>query len=80
MAGLNLDDFIVRQHRRVVEKYARPEAWIAIDDEKRKELVDEIAPLFPSIASNGIDSALSISRPGDGLRKTLEIKEANGVL
>ena len=27
VAGLNLDNFIVRQHRRAVEKYREPEAW-----------------------------------------------------
>ena len=56
VAGLNLDNFIVRQQRRTVEKYRKPEAWIAIDDEKRKELVDEIAPL-PSAKSHGTEEA-----------------------
>jgi type I restriction enzyme R subunit len=56
VAGLNLDNFIVRQRRRTVEKYQKPEAWIAIDDEKRKELVDEIAPL-PSAKQFGTDEA-----------------------
>ncbi|MCV3243292.1 DEAD/DEAH box helicase family protein [Mesorhizobium sp. ZC-5] len=56
VAGLTLDNFIVRPHRRVVEKYARPEAWIAIDDERRKELVEEIAPL-PSARSLGTEEA-----------------------
>jgi type I restriction enzyme R subunit len=45
VAGLNADNFIVRQHRRAVEKYREPRAWDAIDDDKRKELVEEIAPL-----------------------------------
>jgi type I restriction enzyme, R subunit len=54
--GLNLDNFLVRQHRRAVEKYREPKAWLGIDDEKRKELVDEIAPL-PSEKSFGIEEA-----------------------
>lgn len=45
VSSLNLDNFIVRQHRRAVEKYRTPEAWQSIDDEKRSELLDEIAPL-----------------------------------
>jgi type I restriction enzyme R subunit len=45
VAGLNRDNFIVRQHRRVVEKYSTPQAWAEIDDETQKELIDEIAPL-----------------------------------
>jgi type I restriction enzyme R subunit len=45
VTSLNLDNFIIRQHRRTVDKYREPAAWQPIDDEKRKELVDEIAPL-----------------------------------
>jgi len=54
--GLNLDNFLVRQRRRAVEKYREPKAWIPIDDEKRKELVDEIAPL-PAERSFGTEEA-----------------------
>jgi type I restriction enzyme, R subunit len=46
----------VRQHRRAVEKYREPQAWIAIDDEKQKELIDEIAPL-PSSHMLGTEEA-----------------------
>ena len=56
VTGLNLDNFLVRQHRRAVEKYREPQAWIPIDDEKRKELVDEIAPL-PSERGLGTEEA-----------------------
>ena len=45
VVGLNLDNFLVRQRRRAVEKCREPKAWIPIDNQKRKELVDEIAPL-----------------------------------
>ncbi|MGB9117435.1 DEAD/DEAH box helicase family protein, partial [Bradyrhizobium sp.] len=40
VTGLNLDNFLVRQRRRAVEKYREPKAWVPIDDEKRKELVE----------------------------------------
>ena len=56
VTGLNLDNFIVRQRRRTVEKYREAQAWASIDDEKRKELVDEIAPL-PSPKSLGTEEA-----------------------
>lgn len=56
VAGLNLDNFLVRQHRRAVEKYREPKAWTWIDDEKRKELVEEIAPL-PSERGFGTEEA-----------------------
>ena len=45
VAGLDLDNFVIRQHRRSVEKYRAAEAWTTIDDETREELVDKIAPL-----------------------------------
>jgi type I restriction enzyme R subunit len=56
VTGLNLDNFLVRQHRRAVEKYREPQAWVGIDDEKRTELVEEIAPL-PSEKSFGVEEA-----------------------
>ncbi|KRR18327.1 hypothetical protein CQ13_35095 [Bradyrhizobium retamae] len=56
VSSLNLDNFIVRQHRRAVEKYREPDAWQSIDDERRKELVDEIAPL-PSAKGFGTEEA-----------------------
>ena len=45
VAGMNLDNFIVRQKRRAVEKYLQNSAWTMIDDAAREELVEEIAPL-----------------------------------
>ncbi len=45
VAGLDLENFVVRRHRRTVEKYQAADAWTSIDDEKREELVEEIAPL-----------------------------------
>jgi type I restriction enzyme R subunit len=56
VGGLNLDNFIVRRHRRAVEKFKKSESWILLNDEVRKELVDEIAPL-PSAKSLGIEEA-----------------------
>ena len=56
VGGLNADNFIVRQHRRLVEKYTEPTAWDSIDDAKRQELIDEIAPL-PSSLMLGTEEA-----------------------
>jgi len=47
VAGVNLDNFIVRQHRRAVEKYLKAEAWSKLDEETRDELVNEVASLRP---------------------------------
>jgi type I restriction enzyme, R subunit len=56
VAGLNLENFIVRQHRRAVEKYRTAEVWTSINDQMREELVGEIAPL-PSAHGLGTEDA-----------------------
>ena len=56
VTGLNPDNFIVRQHRRAVEKFAKPEAWATLDPATRDELVKEIAPL-PSALQLGTEEA-----------------------
>lgn len=56
VAGLNRDNFIVRQKRRVVETYSAPEAWAEFDGQKREELLSEIAPL-PSSQRLGTEDA-----------------------
>jgi type I restriction enzyme, R subunit len=56
VAGMNLDSFIVRQRRRAVEKYRRPEAWLVLDEDARRELVEEVAPL-PSSKDHGTEEA-----------------------
>ena len=45
VAAMNLDNFVVRPHRRLVEKYAKPEAWIALPARNLTELSDEVAGL-----------------------------------
>jgi len=45
VAAMNLDNFVVRPHRRVVEKYAKPEAWATLPADARTELSHEVAGL-----------------------------------
>ncbi len=45
VAAMNLDNFVVRPRRRVVEKYARPEAWTMLSAEALSELSHEVAGL-----------------------------------
>jgi type I restriction enzyme R subunit len=45
VAAMNLDNFMVRPHRRVVEKYAKPEAWLSLPAEALSELSHEVAGL-----------------------------------
>jgi type I restriction enzyme, R subunit len=45
VAAMNLGNFVVRPHRRLVEKYAKPEAWMVLANEALAELSHEIAGL-----------------------------------
>src|SRR5690606_19613073 len=45
VAAMNLDNFIVRPHRRLVEKYSKPEAWVKLASEAIAELSREVAGL-----------------------------------
>ena len=38
IASMNLDNFVVRPRRRLVEKYSKPEAWIKLSSEDFSEL------------------------------------------
>jgi len=42
---MNVDNFVVRPHRRLVEKYRAPEAWTSMDGAAVSELTHEIAGL-----------------------------------
>ncbi|HUG23260.1 DEAD/DEAH box helicase family protein [Piscinibacter sp.] len=45
VVAMNLDNFVVRPHRRVVEKYAKPESWTKLPADARAELSHEVAGL-----------------------------------
>jgi type I restriction enzyme, R subunit len=45
VAAMNLDNFIVRPHRRIVERYAKSEAWTVLSPEALSELSHEVAGL-----------------------------------
>jgi type I restriction enzyme, R subunit len=45
VAAMNLDNFIVRPKRRLVEKYAKPEAWTSLRPEAFTELAGQVAGL-----------------------------------
>ena len=51
VAAMNLDNFVVRPKRRLVEMYAKPEAWTVLSDESRSELGHEVAGLPSELAS-----------------------------
>lgn len=45
ITSMNLDNFIVRPRRRLVEKYSKPEAWLKLSSEDLSELSHEVAGL-----------------------------------
>ncbi len=45
VASMNLDNFVVRPRRRIVEKYARPEAWAVLSPEALSDLSHQVAGL-----------------------------------
>jgi type I restriction enzyme, R subunit len=45
VATMNLDNFVVRPKRRLVEKYAKAETWAALTEESLAELAHEVASL-----------------------------------
>lgn len=45
VAGMNLDNFIVRPRRRIVEQYAIPEAWTVLSPEALSNLSHQVAGL-----------------------------------
>ena len=45
VAAMNPANFLVRRHRRLVETYAQPEAWAALDEAARHALAESLAGL-----------------------------------
>jgi type I restriction enzyme R subunit len=45
VAAMNVDNFVVRPHRRLVEKYSKPEAWVVLATEALAALSHEVAGL-----------------------------------
>jgi type I restriction enzyme R subunit len=43
--SMNADNFVVRPKRRLVEKYAKPEAWTNLGADEQSELLSEVASL-----------------------------------
>jgi type I restriction enzyme R subunit len=52
-AAMNLENFVVRAKRRVVEKYAKADAWTLLPPEALSELAHEVAGLPSEIEAEG---------------------------
>ncbi|MFZ5855082.1 MAG: DEAD/DEAH box helicase family protein [Chloroflexota bacterium] len=53
VAAMNLDNFVVRPRRRIVEKYAKPEAWAVLPPEALSELSHDVAGLPSELDPEG---------------------------
>jgi len=51
IAGMSLDNFLVRPKRRFVEKYAEAKAWSQLNADAQHELIEQVAGL-PSAAAD----------------------------
>ena len=45
VAAMNLDNFVVRPKRRLVERFAKPHAWTVLNKESLAELAHEVSGL-----------------------------------
>lgn len=86
VAGMNLDNFVVRPQRQAVEHYAKAEAWVRLGNDELGELARRVADL-PSALGDDDEEAKRFdmlvlraqlcilqARPGfDTLRQTLQI-------
>jgi type I restriction enzyme R subunit len=68
VASMNLDSFVVRPRRQLVEKYAKPESWMTLPAEAITELSQEVAGL-PS----GLDPENEEARRFDLLALSLQL-------
>jgi type I restriction enzyme R subunit len=90
-AAMNLDNFVVRPHRRVVEKYAKLEAWARLSPDERSTLSHEVAGLPSELDPEGeeakrfdllvlnIQLAILRSEPGFTCLRD-QVKELAGLL
>jgi type I restriction enzyme R subunit len=52
--GMSLDNFLVRPHRRYVEKYSANEAWTKVDADARHELIEHVAGLPSAVVDDDL--------------------------
>ena len=58
VGAMNTDNFIVRAKRRLVEKYQKPEAWAALNEENLHELENEIAGLPSELERESVEAKM----------------------
>jgi type I restriction enzyme R subunit len=61
IAGMNVENFLVRPHRRLIEKYADADTWASLASEHIDELSHQIAGLPSEFSDDDEDANASIS-------------------
>ena len=56
VAGMNLNNFIVRMHREAVEHFQKPESWQQLSIEQRELLCSQIAGLPSALIDNELEA------------------------
>jgi type I restriction enzyme, R subunit len=56
VAAMNLENFLVRPKRRLVEQFVKSEAWAALTPEEQTQLKQEVAGLPSAIATEGLEA------------------------
>ena len=90
-AAMNIDNFVVRPKRRLVEKYAKPEAWRVLSSEALSELSHEVAGLPSELDPEGeeakrfdllvLNLQLAVLRAEPGFARLRgQVKELAGLL
>jgi|CXWL01.1.fsa_nt_gi type I restriction enzyme R subunit len=91
VAAMNLENFVVRPKRRVIEKFAKPQSWVVLSPESLNELAHEVAGLPSELESESEEAkrfdllvlnlqlALLRSKPAFS-RLRDEVKELAGLL
>ena len=54
VSGMSLDNFLVRPHRRAVEKFATAEAWSHLDADAQHELIEQVAGLPTAVTDEDL--------------------------
>jgi len=54
VAGMSLDNFLVRPHRRSVEKFATAASWTHIDADAQHELIEQVAGLPTAVTDDDL--------------------------
>jgi type I restriction enzyme R subunit len=56
VAAMNVDNFLVRPKRRLVEQFVKTDAWTALTPEEQTQLKEEVAGLPSSIATDNLEA------------------------